>query len=137
MVRSRFLMALFSVGLLCGCGTGQNGPQRAVLSGEVTYEGKVVPFGSIRFIPQAGSNLPAGGALIQDGRYEANNRGGVPVGTHRVEIEGWKFPLSDEGLADGGGQPNPQILPPRFNTKSELILVVETPDMKTYDFHLK
>lgn len=45
-----------------------------------------MPRGFVRFVPIGDTHGPATSARIFDGKYRADNRGGVPLGTHRVEI---------------------------------------------------
>ena len=48
--------------------------------------------GTIRLIPVGQTKTPPWGAEIIDGRYSCHGRGGVPVGTHKVEIEAYGDP---------------------------------------------
>jgi hypothetical protein len=115
--------------LLTACDRG--GLERAVVAGKVTYQGQPVADGRIRFVPIKGTKAPMWGANIRDGEYEASGRGGVPVGTHRVEIVAWrtksdaaettKSPKSDQIM---GGAPGQQYIPEKYNTKSELEIII-------------
>ena len=69
-----------------GCGH-RSQLDRKVISGTVTCGGEAVPSGFIRFAPIEGTSGPNTTARIVDGRYRADNRGGVPLGKHRVEID--------------------------------------------------
>jgi hypothetical protein len=97
--------------------------QRVPVTGKVTFQGQPLTNGQIRFIPASG---PVSGADIRDGAYSANQRGGVPVGPCRVEIEA-RRPMA-------GAQPDPvmggkareeQYLPAKYNTQSELTITIE------------
>jgi hypothetical protein len=59
---------------LTGCG---GGTQRIRISGQVTFQGKPVPYGNLVFEPDQskGNRGPQGYAKIQDGRYDTNNAG--------------------------------------------------------------
>jgi hypothetical protein len=109
-----------------------------VITGEVTYKGTPVQQGEIRLFPKEGTSAPMSGAIIKDGRFTADSLGGVPVGTFRAEVTGYRTARLTEGVdiekqSDGG-----QYLPAKFNTKSELELVVPpTRGPITHDFHLK
>ena len=110
--------------LAAAAGCGDAGPERVVVTGEVTYRGVPVYQGEVRFFPKEGTDTPMSGALIQDGRYTADALGGVPVGTFRIEVTGYRAARKTEGVdvenqTDGG-----QYLPARFNSASELELVV-------------
>jgi hypothetical protein len=57
-------------------------------------------------------------ARIAGGKYVCDDKGGVPVGKHRVEIQAW-----DPKLPPGGrGEPTrPPLVPAKFNDNSELV----------------
>jgi len=124
---------------LSGCG-GQSidAPSRAVVTGEVTYAGQPVTYGHIRFVPDSNSGLPVAGAVIRDGRYRADNKGGVAVGKHRVEIV-WLPPIETDEM-NGGNSPQVSVpkIPEKYNTASTLELVVESgAGPQEHHFHLK
>jgi hypothetical protein len=117
--------------VIAGCGRG--GPERVAISGKVSYHGEPVKSGEIRFIPSQDTGGPAWGALIVDGQYVADGNGGVPVGTHRVEISA----PGAKGAAGGDrefGAPSSrnaktasqkQYLPAKYNSQSTLKITVE------------
>lgn len=77
--------------LLAAVGCGDSGPQRVRIQGSVTYEGKPVPAGQLRFEPDAsrGGAGPVGFARILEGRYDtASGKGPVP-GPMKVRIRGY------------------------------------------------
>ena len=124
---------------LSGCG-GDSGPDRVILTGTVSYQGQPIEKGVIRFIPSAGTKGPTSGAVIIDGAYEAKARGGVPVGTQRVEIRanrptGEPKPKDKQHL-DIFPDPQEQYLPKRYNDESELTLEVKAGE-KTHNFDLE
>jgi hypothetical protein len=97
------LVCVVVVAMTGGC--GPSGLERAVLSGTVTYQGQPVKEGLIRFIPIKGTEGPSWGAHIIDGRYKAAGKGGVPVGTHKVEILAYRTkpqPARPAGLPSSG-----------------------------------
>jgi len=143
-----------------GCG-GQR--DTVIVSGTVTFDGKQVENGDIRFFPARGTGTRASGAPIIDGKYVAKYKGGVPIGTHRVKIRA--FVLEGIGSAAGSAPvaedlisraprrtkaqrktiPLPiyvvegreQFLPGKFNVNSELELTVSGDDTEqTSDFAL-
>ncbi len=123
---------------LFGCSERQSeGPARSHVSGTVTFEGKPVPFGSISFVPFEGSNLPVSGAEIHEGKYDVINNGGVPVGKHRVEINGWEKAPQATGAADVSSVNIKPLIPEKFNTKSELTLTIESSSPISKNFELK
>ncbi|MES2788653.1 MAG: hypothetical protein V4719_03455 [Planctomycetota bacterium] len=130
-------MAMVSM-TLCGCSESQPvGPERSPVSGTITFAGKPVPFGTVSFIPPEGSGLPVSGAEIQDGQYDCSKNGGVPVGKHRVEINGWSTPPTDQGAADLTAPTQAPLIPKKYNTQSELTLSVDSSNPLVKDFDLK
>lgn len=76
---------------LVGC--GDSGVPRLDLHGKVTYEGKPVPAGELRFEPNVskGGSGPIGFASIVDGEYDTRDEDKGPVsGPVRVTITGYK-----------------------------------------------
>lgn len=140
-------IALFvtsALSLICVGGCGDRGPERVVVSGAVTYQGEPIGEGCIRFMPTAESMVPMAGSWITDGKYKISGRGGVPVGTHKVEIEGYRInmkalrpgqPVPQSAMEKGA--PRVQYLPECYNAKSELQITLEpgSPDI-TKDFDL-
>ena len=133
---------LFLLVLLIGCG-GEGGwdVERCVVSGAVTYDGQPIQEGLIRFVPEEGTVAPASAVQIQNGKYTIDAEGGVPVGTHRVEIEAYRD--DPKGLADGEeeipgveGPPQEQFIPEKYNRASELKATVEGKSPVTKDFEL-
>lgn len=122
--------------LLAGCGTGTAGPERVVVAGTITLDGQPIPHGEIRFIPEAGTVAPSMSAVVQDGQFRADVHGGVPVGTHRVEIRAIDPPV--ENTADAPAKPRAPTptVPAKYNEQSELQLTVKAgsdPVQENYD----
>jgi hypothetical protein len=78
------LAMLFVLVIANGCRHG--GLSRRVVYGKVACGGEKVATGTVRFVPVENTPGPATVALIVDGQYRALNRGGVPIGKHRVEV---------------------------------------------------
>jgi hypothetical protein len=115
--------------LLLGCRrTGEL--EMVVVSGTVTYQGKPIEEGEIRLVPVGDTKGPTSAGLIRDGHYEITARGGVPVGTHRVEIHGVRpvagaTPAEDRPGMAAGSLPKQQYLPKQYNDSSELKVTIE------------
>ena len=120
---------------LVGCGGSSGGLEKAGVSGKITYQGKPVEDGEIRLVPIKGTKGPASSGIIKNGEYAITARGGVPVGTHSVEIQAY-LPIPGArpytaAQADGqwdikeGDLPKKQILPYQYNRKSTLELTIE------------
>ena len=115
-----------------------------MVRGTVSYEGQPVESGQIRFHPIKDTRTPMWGAYIRDGQYEAYGKGGVPVGTHRVEILAYRAKSDAARAADPPpsdpllmGVPTDQYLPEKYNTKTELIITIEPGSGRvTRDFDL-
>lgn len=130
-----------AVWLLCGLTTvsacSRSGIERAVVTGTVTYDGRPVEDGMIRFFPIEGTPGPMWGAVINNGEYSCHGKGGVPVGTLAVEIEAYRpagtstarvdDPVGDLGDAVG----NRQFLPAKYNTHTTLRVEIESGTGKT------
>lgn len=124
-------LALFGLMLfsLIGCGRS-SGLESRVVNGMLTCERQPIEDGEIRFVPTDDTEGPTSAASIHDGRYEVTARGGVPVGTHRVEIRAFRVahgakPLEDRPGMHRGELPKEQYLPKQYNEQSELRVVVE------------
>jgi hypothetical protein len=129
------LVGLFG-GLLGGCSGGTDGPERAVVSGEVTWQKKPIQDGIIRFISDSG---PSAQAPIRDGSYKIDHKGGVPVGRCRVEVEGFE----EKDIAESGSviiempkKVGVQVIPQMFNSASTLQVDVTAGNANQHDFHL-
>lgn len=126
--------AVASLATVCqGCGgQSHDAPPRTVVFGKITFSGTPVSDGTIRFVPNVESNLPIAFANIIDGQYRVDNKGGVPKGECRVEIMGYR----PEGpMGDGGLAPMKQYVSRKYNTDSELVVVVDGREME-FDFDL-
>ena len=81
-----FLAALVAGGFI-GCGGGAaDAVVRVVVSGKVIKGGQPVAKGRITLYPVEGTKAPTSGAEIMNGEYRIDAKGGVPVGTHRIEV---------------------------------------------------
>jgi hypothetical protein len=119
-----------AVVILVGCG-GDRGPERVIVSGTVTYRGKPLPDGIIRCVPLPSCPGPTSAAAILAGKYKVDSHGGVPVGTHKVQIEAERkvstaakpgMPPATHVPVDAGLLE--QYLPEKYNTKTQLEVTV-------------
>ena len=115
---------------------GPAGLEKSTVSGRITFQGQPIQDGAIRFVPVKGTKGPATVGTIRGGTYTVTARGGVPVGTLRVEVEAYRplpgaKPYTRE-QAEGtrgvveGDYPKTQFLPPKHNTKSTLEVTIES-----------
>lgn len=87
------------VGIACGAiGCSRGSKDKVVVEGQVTFAGKRITNGDIRFFPKPGFAGRATGNAIVDGRYRIDRHGGVPVGEHTVVIRA--FILEGVATAD-------------------------------------
>lgn len=123
-----------------GCSGISDAPDRRVVKGSVTLNGEPLEGAVIRFLPQPAGPVAAG--KIVNGMYEISNKGGVPLGKHRVEIKGTPIlPADTEGksLGEIDAATKPAIpVPEKFNSKSELETTIEAGNEPLFvDFELK
>ncbi len=114
--------------VLSGC--RDQGPERVQVSGTVTYNGKPLSSGMIRFMPTASTNAPMAGAKIKDGQYTLDQHGAVPVGTFRVEIEALRTVAAPPGMVlpldlQGKEGLDQQYIPAKYNAASQLSITIE------------
>ena len=133
-----FVCAVLSTACLGGC--ADRSIETVPVTGRVTFEGQPVKEGKIRFFPVEGTVGPMVGAQIREGQYEVRNRGGVPVGEHRVEIEALRLRKAAEGEPEVPGAGNPaveQFIPAKYNRQSELVVTAPSGSRgMTFDFDL-
>lgn len=116
---------------------------KVVVAGDVSYKGEPVVNGEILFYPTGATQGPVSGASIKDGHYEAVGKGGVPVGTHRVEIRGFrakglsKSQAASAAKAGMEGGIREQYLPKKYNDETTLTTSVSGEASRTtIDFAL-
>src|SRR5262245_46433380 len=84
------MVGALAVLLLCGCSSE---PQRAQLSGKVTFKGQPVPAAWISFMPEGGAGTDGQVKLLQitDGVYNTSqeNEPGLAPGQYRIRIAGF------------------------------------------------
>lgn len=128
-MKCRLLTLLLGLSFsLTGCGSTESGPERVIVSGKVTFNGEPVPQGEIWFLPAAGRQAPQAGAIITEGLYRVENKGGVPIGSCLVKITADRPEIKVKIVADGGPEeiPTMQYLPVRYNEKTELTAEIES-----------
>lgn len=134
----RRVVGLLLIAGLAGCSGKQNDePVRAVVYGDVTWQGKPVDDGTIRFISNDG---PSAQGPIRNGEYRIDHKGGVPVGECRVEIQGFE----EQDIGDSGStliqmprRVGVPIIPKQFNVESNLTVSVDSDKQNQHDFHLE
>jgi hypothetical protein len=121
-----------------GCGESGDGYARQPVTGTVTLGGRPLASGMITFSPQA-TPEPVATALIRDGAYSLSRAEGPVAGPHRISI--WareatgkqiKDPFDPEGVVEEVVE----VVPPRYNTRTELAADVRDGDPNKFDFAL-
>lgn len=119
--------------LAAGCGGGT-----PAVSGTVTFDGKPLNGGMIKFVPTDGST--SGGQIeLREGRYTSEPSWNLKPGKYRVEVRWqnrtWKPAPSptDSGAVVAEGK---EQIPQRYNSKSELTADLKSGENKI-DFDLK
>lgn len=117
---------LFSVCFLMGCGGSDDAPVRRIVTGKVLYQNQPIEKGTIRFIPQPSG--PVASARIVDGAYRVENKGGVPLGEHRIEIRSAAggTELVEAEVMPGKNRNPVTVIPKKYNDDSNLNAVVES-----------
>lgn len=131
-------MAILPVCVMAsGCSDSIDEPERAVVSGRVTWQKNDIKDGIVRFICDSG---PSAQAPIRDGSYQIDYKGGVPVGSCRVEVEGFE----EQDIKDSGStliampkKVGIQIIPQQFNRESTLRVEIAPGKVNQHDFHLE
>jgi hypothetical protein len=114
--------------------------ERALVTGQVSYQGVPVKEGTIRFVPVKETQGPAAGASIVDGSYTVKASGGVPCGTHRVEIIGVRTRSAGSGpwspTTEMFGGRKQEYIPEQYNRKSTLEVKIDGGSQIVQNFEL-
>ena len=125
--------------LLAGCGHG-NPLGRVDISGKITLDGKPLPDGNIRFLPQQSGGVQTGAVIDSGGEYHIEKLQGLPPGKYRVQIFSSEKPKGAPAVvAAPAGLPPPSIerIPPQYNLASTLVVEVPATDSARFDFQLQ
>ena len=86
LVSYRHLLSLLCLSIWLCLGCSKDGLPTKVVYGTVSVGDQHVETGQIAFVPIDGTTGPTSVSPITGGRYRVEARGGVPLGTHRVEV---------------------------------------------------
>lgn len=106
--------------LLMAVGCGSSDPNLIPIRGTVSYQGKPLNDGFIRFVPSENSQAPVRVAPVVAGSYELAETRSLLPGTYQIQIEGFEgsdIPASDPSQP---GESRRQILPPQYNAKTKI-----------------
>lgn len=133
---SRYLILVFAGAVLlgfAGC-SGQKGPKKVSVSGEVTLDGNPIPDGEVIFRPTDGEGTPAAGK-IKDGKYTLE----CTPGPKKVTVTAMRSVAGAKGgkLETGEEAVNvEQYIPKKYNDKTELTADVGDSNQSGVDFPL-
>jgi hypothetical protein len=119
--------------VLAGCGA--SGPEIAGVEGTVFLDGNPLPLAAVVFIPENGR--PAGATTDAQGHYVlsfSEGRDGAIPGKSRVMITTKRDPWRDENGKDHPA--GKEVVPMKYNAKSELEFIVEPGKSNVADFQL-
>jgi hypothetical protein len=128
-----------------GCG-GANPLNRQAVSGQVTLDGVPLATGNIEFAPLGESQVTGSGAVIVNGRYEIPQLRGLAPGKYRIRLHAATESNGPATAKPSVGQMPPEVvghrvgvelIPARYNTKSELAIEVVAGPKNTFDFDVK
>jgi hypothetical protein len=117
------LILLACLPLLAAC-WGRAG---ASVRGTVTLDGAPLNEGTITFVPLADDQTRAAAwTMIQNGQYAIESSSGLGTGSFRVEIRALRTIGDKAGPSDPTlPVPAKEAVPPRYNSKSELVVKLE------------
>jgi hypothetical protein len=128
--------------VLAGCAPQYDGPPRASVYGRVSVDGKPLEDGVLNFVPD-GHDGRFVSVPIAGGTYWLEEVDGPNFGKYTVQIYGFQLSAANEPGEDANAQPsadNPdrelaaisadkQLLPPKYNTQSELSMAISKSPM--------
>ena len=125
--------------LLCLAGCKPT-PVASGCQGDVSYEGKPVANGQIRFFPLSGTPGPGASTTVREGRYTIAVGPGLTAGTYLVAVmatrpTGRKLRPEPGSDAAGPVAEEESFIPERFNANSTLRVTLG-PGENNHDFHL-
>jgi hypothetical protein len=126
----------------CDAPVEDNLPREAI-SGTVTFEGEPLPKGTIQFRPASQAEATAAGAMIDDGRFTIPRGQGLVPGKYKVQIDSREDAGAPLAQGELPGAPNVSkkkpaaLIPPRYNTKTELTAEVKAGGSNDLTFDLK
>ena len=127
-MNSRTLLFLFTICALTLTLSSCGKEKLYTVSGTVSYQGELVPDGSISFVP-GDPKLSPQGASIRDGKYTAQ----VRKGTMTVKITGSK--IDPKQKMEDGSPFWTDFVPEKYSTQSSL--TVEITGNQTENFDLE
>lgn len=137
-----FLASVLLTSMLClGCGSGALPFELVPVKGTVSYKGKPLVKGLVRFIPdtQSADGQVAGKmafANIKDGSYSIPADRGATVGKNRIEILSYRATGKTTQVENSTIEVEVQFIPEKYNTNSTLSEMVKRGE-NVIDFKLE
>ena len=116
--------------LLLGCGSNNEG-----VTGTITLDGQPLADAEVVFTPEEGGR-PASAMTDSAGKYDlvyTINEKGAPAGKYIVRIRASKTKTGE----DGRDVNTPEVVPPKYNQKSELMVEVKDGGANQFDFAIE
>ncbi|WP_145061863.1 hypothetical protein [Adhaeretor mobilis] len=136
-----FIACTLMVVATSGC---SDNPLRLPVKGTVTVDGEPLASGQIVLVPLQGTRGPTAGAEIVDGEFSIASSGGPLAGKFRVEVTAAQTTTgrkqADIDFNTGKLEQvegTRQLLPPRYNSDSELTLEVTSDGPNRFNFELQ
>lgn len=154
--RLRDAAMLVLMGVAAGCGRTDDLPRQPI-SGIVSFDGKPLTKAWIEFRPEGEGGITAAGAMINDGAYYVPLDSGLVPGKYRVAIKKAEESVESEPESKPSDPPLPkrvtralklqqavlrqvrfakQLIPAKYNAKSELIQEVKANQSNNFNFEL-
>lgn len=126
---------LMAVAALSGCGKSDPLGRQAV-SGVIKLDGELLEQGAVSFVPTV-SEGQLSGATIMKGEYKVPKEKGLPPGEYEVRVfsSSGKYEAAPENPGESIREPK-DLIPPKYNIKSELKVTVEQGKPNVFDFDL-
>jgi hypothetical protein len=137
MYRQVLMVCLLGLATILGCSGGDPHNRQAV-SGTVSINGKMIPYGNIEFSPmeQQKTNLILD---IRDGKFSAEKSKGISPGKYTIRIQGMDSappPTGDTPGTSTGPQPK-SIVPVKFGAESKEEVTIKAGEKNELKIDLK
>jgi hypothetical protein len=118
-----------------GCGEKSDPHGRQGLTGSITFQGKPLDGGSIKFLSAENPGQSAG-ALIRAGKYAIPREQGLAPGTYRVFVSALEATPKSTPTAAPGAQvvePGRERIPAEYNSATRLTFEVKASQDNKFD----
>jgi hypothetical protein len=140
--RARILPWMIAVTAIASTGCDREGgnSSREAISGTVNFDGRPLKKGAIQFQPASQADGVLAVGVITEGRFDIPRNEGPSAGKYGVAVYN-----QDDSAPAPGEMPGPlkkrktsgELIPPRYNTRTELTAEVKPGGPNSYTFDLK